>query len=60
MESLRSGHDPGSAAVTPHTVRDAAFDVLRARGLTDDEIRRLFEAELSGRAAQPRTGGHRG
>jgi GntR family transcriptional regulator len=32
---------------------------LRARGLTDDEIRRLFEAELAGRAV-PRTGGQRG
>ena len=29
---------------------------LRARGLTDEEIRRLFEAEL---AASSRTGGHR-
>jgi GntR family transcriptional regulator len=26
----------------------AAIDKLRARGVTDDEIRRLFEAELSG------------
>jgi len=33
---------------------------LRARGLGDDEIRRLFEAELAGRAAAPRTGGQRG
>ena len=33
---------------------------LRARGLSDDEIRRLFEAELAGRAAAPRTGGQRG
>ena len=33
---------------------------LRARELTDDEIRRLFEAELSGRAGLTRTGGHRG
>jgi GntR family transcriptional regulator len=30
---------------------------LRARGLTDEEIRRLFEAEL---AALSRSGGHRG
>jgi GntR family transcriptional regulator len=30
---------------------------LRARGLTDEEIRRLFEAEL---AAMSRKGGHRG
>jgi GntR family transcriptional regulator len=33
---------------------------LRAKGLGDDEIRRLFEAELAGRAATPRTGGNRG
>ena len=31
---------------------------LRARGLADDEIRRLFEAEIAGRAAS-RTGGNR-
>jgi GntR family transcriptional regulator len=30
---------------------------LRARGLSDEEIRRLFEAELAG---LKRTGGHRG
>lgn len=30
---------------------------LRTRGLTDEEIRRLFEAEL---AASTRSGGHRG
>ena len=35
----------------------AAVKRLRARGLTDEEIRRLFEAEL---AALSRTGGHRG
>jgi DNA-binding transcriptional regulator YhcF (GntR family) len=34
----------------------AAVEKLRARGVTDDEIRRLVEAELAGR----RTGGHRG
>ena len=34
----------------------AAIERLRARGVTDDEIRRLVEAELAGR----RTGGHRG
>jgi len=33
-----------------------AVEKLRARGATDDEIRRLVEAELAGR----RTGGHRG
>ena len=34
----------------------AAVAKLRARGVTDDEIRRLVDAELSGR----RTGGHGG
>jgi GntR family transcriptional regulator len=34
----------------------AAIEKLRARGVTDEEIRRLFEAELAGR----RTGAHRG
>ena len=34
----------------------AAVEKLRARGITDDEIRRLVDAELSGR----RTGGHGG
>jgi GntR family transcriptional regulator len=35
----------------------AAVDKLHTRGVTDDEIRRLFEAELAGLT---RTGGHRG
>jgi GntR family transcriptional regulator len=35
----------------------AALGKLRARGLSDDEIRRLFEAELAGLS---RTGGNRG
>lgn len=34
-----------------------AIETLRTRGLTDDEIRRLFEAHLAVRAA---TGAHRG
>jgi GntR family transcriptional regulator len=34
-----------------------AVERLRARGVTDEEIRRLFEAELAGLS---RTGGHRG
>ena len=34
-----------------------AVEKLRARGLTDDEIRRLFEAELAGRR---NTGGRNG
>jgi GntR family transcriptional regulator len=42
------------------TLVASAVERLRARGLTDDEIRRLFEAELSGRAGLTRTGGHRG
>jgi GntR family transcriptional regulator len=35
----------------------AAVERLRARGLTDEEIRRLFEAELAGLS---KTGAHRG
>jgi len=34
-----------------------AVEKLRARGVTDEEIRRLFEAELAGLS---RIGGHRG
>ncbi len=37
----------------------ATIDKLRARGLSDEEIRRLFEAELAGHAALPKTGGRR-
>jgi DNA-binding transcriptional regulator YhcF (GntR family) len=37
----------------------ATIDKLRARGLSDEEIRRLFEAELAGHSALPRTGGRR-
>jgi GntR family transcriptional regulator len=35
----------------------SAVEKLRARGVTEEEIRRLFEAELAGLT---RTGGHRG
>jgi len=38
------------------TIVTAAIEKLRARGVTDDEIRRLVEAELAGR----RTGGQGG
>jgi GntR family transcriptional regulator len=47
-------------------VVSAAVERLRARGITDEEIRRLFEAELAGvaRASRapraPMTGGHGG
>ena len=49
-EALRAGQ----------TMVATTVERRRARGLADDEIRRLFEAELAGRAALPRTGGHRG
>ena len=39
------------------TLVSATVDKLRARGVTDEEIRRLFEAELAGLS---RTGGHGG
>jgi GntR family transcriptional regulator len=38
----------------------AAMEKLRARGLSDEEIRRLFEAELAGLARLPKAGGHGG
>ncbi len=38
----------------------AAIQRLRARGASDDEIRRLFEAELAGSQTPARTGVHRG
>ena len=38
----------------------AAVDRLHARGVTEEEIRRLFEAELAGLAAVPRAGGRSG
>jgi GntR family transcriptional regulator len=40
------------------TIVSAAVEKLRARGVSDDEIRRLFEAELTGLAKAVRTGGH--
>ena len=39
------------------TIVAAAVDKLHARGITDEEIRRLFEAELAGLR---RTGAHSG
>jgi GntR family transcriptional regulator len=39
------------------TVVAAAVEKLRARGVTDEEVRRLFEAELAG---LNKTGGHGG
>jgi len=39
------------------TIVAAAVEKLRARGVTDEEIRRLFEAELAGLRT---TGGHGG
>jgi DNA-binding transcriptional regulator YhcF (GntR family) len=41
----------------------AAIEKLQARGLSEEEIRRLFEAELAGLAGSPqgsKTGGQRG
>jgi GntR family transcriptional regulator len=39
------------------TVIGAAIEKLRQRGVADEEIRRMFEAELAGRSG---TGAHRG
>ncbi len=49
-KKLTSKLKAGQAIVT------AAVEKLQARGITSDEIRRLFEAELAGLAD---TGGHR-
>lgn len=38
----------------------AAVQKLHARGVSDEEIRRLFEAELAGLGSAPKTGGQRG
>ena len=63
---LRHGAGAFVAATAPRKKTDnlragqaivtAAVEKLRARGVTDEEIRRLVEAELAGR----RTGGHGG
>jgi GntR family transcriptional regulator len=42
------------------TLVASTVERLRGRGLGDDEIRRLFEAELAGRTGISRTGGTRG
>jgi GntR family transcriptional regulator len=42
------------------TIVAAAVERLRGRGLTEEEIRRLFEAELAGLAKAPKPGGPRG
>ena len=38
----------------------AAVEKLRARGVTDEEIRRLFEAQLAGLPSRGASGGHGG
>jgi GntR family transcriptional regulator len=38
----------------------AAIDKLRDRGLSDEEIRRLFEAQLAGLEGMPKARGQRG
>ena len=42
------------------TLVAGAVEKLRAQGVTEEEIRRLFEAELAGRTSASRTGGQRG
>ena len=47
----------GDKVRAAQTIVASAVERLRARGMADDEIRRLFEAELAG---MNRTGGRRG
>jgi GntR family transcriptional regulator len=47
----------GDTVRAAQTIVASAVERLRARGMADDEIRRLFEAELAG---MNRTGGRRG
>ena len=42
------------------TIVAAAVERLHARGLGDEEIRRLFEAEMAGLAKAAKAGGTRG
>lgn len=51
------GRKQADAMRTAQPIVAAAIERLHARGLTDEEIRRLFEAELAGLRA---TGGHGG
>jgi GntR family transcriptional regulator len=51
------GRKTADALRAGQAVVAAAIDKLRARGISDEEIRRLFEAELAGLR---RTGGTRG
>ena len=54
--SANAAPKPTDKVRAAQAVVTGAIERLRARGVTDDEIRRLVEAELAGR----RTGGQRG
>jgi GntR family transcriptional regulator len=51
------GRKPADAVRTAQPIVRAAVERLRARGFSDEEIRRLFEAELAGLTTP---GGHGG
>jgi len=56
--SAQKGRKPAADRVrAAQPIVAAAIDKLRDRGLTDEEIRRLFEAELAGLT---KAGGHSG
>ena len=54
------GRKPTDKVRQAQPIVSTAIEKLRAKGLSDEEIRRLFEAELAGLAAPHKSGGHRG
>jgi GntR family transcriptional regulator len=59
-----AGHAPAKKLTdnlrAGQTIVAAAVERLHARGITDEEIRRLFEAEMTGSAKAAKAGGTRG
>ena len=56
VSGQRRGKKATDSLRTAQPIVAAAVERLRARGLTDEEIRRLFEAELAGLSQHRRTG----
>jgi GntR family transcriptional regulator len=57
VSAAAKGRKAGDKVRAAQPIVAGAVENLRRRGLSDDEIRRLFEAELAGLV---RPGGHRG